>query len=467
MRTVLRHLRFAWLEYQDTRDGAVFAHSAVARLGFENALASLPKAKGSHTKREASNAGASKFTVKTFKSGSKKFNGLIAMPAEADAALFRTWVNSPAIDSGKLSSDPAAAEPIDLLVVSGHGGGGDVWGDGSGDWALIDFAAALGDNVDAPRSGRLKCVIVPSCTNVHEYNAPLWLPLFDHDDPVHLLLGYHDSYTGGSTGAYVMAKFVQAIVDNRSVSLIDAWKSANEAVKKVQPWAALVAKGAEGLNVEDWIAGKLPALSKVQDLRHFSADDPSGKDVKLIDENYDVRWVMGDGTVIDGSNNRAGDTKVGLFAGKPGKVRIKAKKADRKFKKGQEVYLFIYLYRETKKFDISDLLTFDAELLKDHPDTNTPVVTPEKGRTTRPEANNVDALRIVVPSDTDTIELGFTVKSSATTKFTGDGPGGTHGRFFLDFAFEVDRYTDPDTGREYVYGIQHSYPMIAGALLRK
>lgn len=466
MRTVARHLRMAWLEYQDTRDGAVFAHASVVRLGFENAFSLLPRG-ASRSIREATNLTGTQIRVRMFKGKTTTFRGLIGQPGSADQAVLEKWVSSPAVEGDSLVSDAAASNPIDLLVVSGHGSGGDVWGDGTGDWAEINLAEAFSANVAAKRSGRLKCVIVASCNNLHEDLAPAWLPMFNHDDPIYLLLGYEQSYTGGAIGAHVMARFVDAIVKNRKAPLIDAWKKANEAVRSPQPWAALVAKGAEAMNVEDWTAGTLPVLTNVHELIHFNGAHASGRRARLVDDKFDVSWVMADGTVIDMTNNSPGNTKVGLFAGKSAKIRIVAKKASLAFRKGQEVYLLVYLYRSSKAFDITDLLEIDPSLLAPHPGTGKPVVNPERGRTLREEAGNVDALRLAIPVDTDMVELDVTVKASATKKFKDDGPGGTHGRFLLHFVFDYQIYED--AGREVVF--PHidgdSYAATAGALLRK
>lgn len=467
MRTVLRHLRTAWLEYQDTRDGAVFAHASAARLGCENAFMLLPKGT-SRTTRKAGNLIDTKIRVRTFQSGKRSFDGVIAQPGPSDQATLEAWVTSPAIEGDTLVSDPAATSPIDWLVVSGHGSGGTVWGDGGGDFAEMNLAEAFNTNIGEARSGRLKCVLVPSCNNVHENLAPAWLPMFNHAEPVYLLLGYDHSYTGGAIGAHVMAKLVDAIVKNRKVPLVEAWQAANESMRSPQPWAALVAKGAEAMNVEDWIAGTLPVLSNVTELVHFNADHASGMPAKLVDESFEVSWVMADGTVIDMTNNSPSNTAVGLFAGKKGTIRIRAKQASKRFTKGQVAYLFVYLYRPSKAFDITDLLEVDASLLAAHPDTGQPVVDPERGRSFRDEAGNVDAFRLVFPADGDTLEIGFTVKPSATTKFKADGPGGTHGRFLLDFTHRFEMF-DAGGGREMVSADfeGNSYAATTGALLRK
>lgn len=468
MRALHRHLNFAWLEYQDSRDGAVFAHASTARLGFENALAALPRAGGSRSSKAATNFTDSRVVVRRFKTGRTTFRGLIAQPGEADQPLFERWLNSPAVEADKLVSDPGAAAPIDLLAISGHGSNGGVFGDGSGKYTELNVTKAFEDHSAEARSGRLKCLMVPSCNNLHEDMAPAWLPIFNHDQPVYVVLGYHQSYSGGAIGARVMAKFIDAIAKDRAIPLVEAWARANEAVSRQQPWAALTAQGAEGMNVEDWVADRLPALSRVQKLSHFDWFHPAGKPAKLIDENFEVRWVMSDGTVIDKSNNIGAETGVGLFEGQRGTVRIRAKRPAAKLQMGQEAYLLIYRYRSSKSLDIGHLLTFDSTLLAPHPDTGQPVVTPEKGKSGRDELDNVDAFLLVIPADTMTLELGFTIRSDATKKLAADGGGEVPDRFLLDFFHDFVLH-EIEPGRSIVAANLdgNSFAATAGALLRK
>ena len=392
--------------------------------------------------------------------------GLVGHPGEGDQPLFERWVTSPALDGDAFVADVAAPAPIDWLVVSGHGSNGGVWGDGSGDYAEINLSSAFTAHQAEARSGRLKCLMVPSCNNVHEDLAPAWLPLFNHDQPVYLVLGYHLSYAGGAIGAWVMAKFVDKLARNPSMPLVEAWQHANEAVRRTQPWAALVAKGAEGMNLEDWANGTLPTLSKVTELLHFNADHPAGKPAKLVDENYEVRWVMDDGTAIDMKNNLPGNAAVGLFDGRPGRISIRAKRASKAFRAGQEVFLFVYRYRPDKAVSVNDLLHFDADLLAPHPDMGQPVVTPVSGKAQY--RDDILGFRIVCPADADVLELGFTVESSATKAFKPDGPGGTYGRFLLEFFHDYEFYELVDENREIIAERLDgkSYAATAGALLR-
>ncbi|MEM6993626.1 MAG: hypothetical protein AAF721_24140 [Myxococcota bacterium] len=459
---MVRHLRCAWLEYQDIRDAIVFMHGATTRLGFENALASLPKGPGGPRTRQAANFPDLDIKVHKHKSGKATFRGFIAQPSPKDD--LSRWVCSPAVEGANLVLHSGATHPIDLLVVSGHGMAGMVWGDGSGDDVYFELSSAFTDHVAAPRAGNLKCLIIPSCNNVHEMMAPGWFSAFNHPKPVYMVLGYRDSYAGGATGARVMAKFVQLLKADRSQPIVDAWRAAN--VPRKQPWAALVAKGAEGMNVEDWVNDKLPKLTNVKDLVYFDDDNAGGKPAKLKNDKFESRWVMDDGTVIDINNNGLGDPDKGLFSGKKGTIRIKALKSELHFEKDEFCFLGIYLYRSSKKFSITDLLEFDPALLKNHPDTGKPVVSFEKGLM-RAEAGNVDALRIVIPKAGDTLELPFTVKADAAKKFKDDGPGGSHGRFLLDFGGPDDSFDEIDEDGDRSAGWFGEPAVTAGALLWK
>lgn len=429
MRSVGRHLRCAWLEYQDIRDAIVFVHGATARLGFENALAGLPKGRGGAKTRQAANLPDMRIRVRSHKSGKAVFRALVAQPTESDTKPLADWVSSPAIDGADFTSDPNSSNPLDLLVVGGHGMGGKVWSEGSDDAGELELSSAFSDHVGQARSGRLKCLMIPSCNNVHEMMAAGWISAFDHLQPLHLILGYHETYAGGATGARVMAKFLRQLSKSPSIPLVSAWRKANEPHK--QPWAALAAKGAEGMNLKDWVSDNLPALSHVTDLVYLDADSPSGRPASMGNKDHLARWVMADGTLLDSTNNRVTDTNKGLFSGAKGVIRIQALKTGTHFKVGEFAFLGIFRYRESKELDISDLLEFDASLLTPQASTGKPLLALEQGLLRG--GLGAQALKINIAAAGDTIELPFTVKADTSKHFKADGLGGTHGQFVLDF----------------------------------
>jgi len=69
----------------------------------------------------------------------------------------------------------------------------------------------------------------------------------------------------------------------------------------------------------------------------------------------------------------------------------------------------------------------------------------------------------VVPADSDRIELGFTIDKDAAKHFKNDGPGGTHGRFLLDF-FPPDEWR---MDGQRVVCFSSTLAAAHGALLRK
>lgn len=463
----------AWLEYEETGDGAAFTHYCTSRLRMRNAFASLPRAKGSSLVRAAGNVPDTEFKVCTFQDhGKKPLSGLIGLPAPADNAVFERWVTSPAISGGSLVTDPAAPEQVDLLVLSGHGSGGDIWGKATGAEARASAPHAFMRYESEQRSGRLKCLVSASCNNLHINAAPLWLSAFKHPQPVHVILGYEERYSGGSFGARALAEFGQLLAKSPKLPLVEAWRRANESIRPAQPWAALTAVAGETLNLHDWRRNSLPPLSNEESLLHFNADHPEGTDVELFDKNYEVRWVMDNAaqTVIDMENNYPGNSDVGLFVGRPAKIRIQSKLESKNFKQGQELYLLVHKYRDTIDVDISKIFEFDEMYLNPHPFTGEPIVALEAGRKQRPrghEAVVTDAIRIVVPSDTDRLELGFTIRATVADENKTDGPAGSYGRFLLEL---IHRPAIVETnGRHPVLALANgrSYAATAGALLYK
>jgi hypothetical protein len=461
MRAVVRHLNAAWLEYQHHGDGAVFMQAASARLGFKNALATLPRGPRGRSTRRASNLPDLKIRVREHTQGGSTFRGLMAQPGQAHKDALEKWVCSPAVEGDELVDDPNASDPIDWLAVSGHGTAGRVFGTGSGKYADIEMINAFIGGAGKPRSGRLKCIIVPACNNMNEHIAHAWFPAFNHEKPVYLILGYASRYKGHSVGARVMGRFVAKIAKDRTIPIIEAWAEANRASR--EPWAALVAKGAESMNVADWVAGNLPELSNVSELLYFNDDAPGGITPQMESDVWRLRWVMHDGTELESSNNGIRRTQNGLFAGRPGKIRIKSLHPTADFKQGHQLFLRIYLHRPDKSLDLDKLLEIDSSLLIPHPTNAQPLVIPEKGTSGRPDdVNHVDGFRIAVPADTDTVEIGFQIRQDAIKAFPAEGSG-AHGLFILEFA-PHGGWTQHSNG--FVDMLTKVYGATTGALLR-
>ena len=286
-----------------------------------------------------------------------------------------------------------------------------------------------------------------------------------------MILGYESRYSGGAIGARALAAFGDVLTERPGLPLIKAWRRANESVRPKQPWAALAAVAGENLNIRDWRRNHLPPLANAETLLHFNAAHPKGREARLEDERYAVRWVTDRGTEVTMENNQPGSDEVGLFAGRRARIVIRAKQEARKFKQGQHLQLFIYRYRSSKNIDLGDWFEFDSADLKPHPNTGVPVVVPEVGRVD-PAVRSLattDSLRIIVPQDGMRVELGLKVKPAAQLPDLRDGPSGTFGRFLLDLVHNPLLVDDPILGRPHIVPKEdggNTFEAAAGALLR-
>ena len=303
----------------------------------------------------------------------------------------------------------------------------------SGVDARTDLIRGIAKGITNPRSARTKVLIVASCTNVNDRLARFWLPAFNHESPLHLILGYESGYAGGAIGARVLGRFADKLVRFPREPIIQLWRSANTPNR--QPWAAIAAKGSEELSLDTWARGAAPALANVSQLTFFGESSASGVPVRLGSERFELRWVMDDGTVITPETSGSGHPEIGLFDGKAGQIRIRATRERDHFRSGEKAYLFIYRYRPEKPIDASNLLEFDRSLTEPHPNTGRPVVEFDpRPRDDIPEsAAQRSSYLITVPSDGGELTLPFRIREAATQSFAADGPGGSHGRFMLFF----------------------------------
>lgn len=426
VKAVLRGINYAWFEYQDHTDGVMFDRG-MRKLGARNLLSALtPDKTGARIV-----PGHPDLDIRTLSNG--KVKGLIGRPSTADADFLGTWMLNPGVEKGKLTSSDTA-EQADVVVFSGHGAMGNVWGDGNPSKIsnTIELAQQLGRNAPNSRSGRMTYLLVPACYNLSEHNCERWTPAFKMAKPLHAILGYEDSYAGGPTGAEVMRVFTDLMKDRKDATLVQLWKQANQAVKNKQPWAVLCHPDAAGNTARDLLERNLSNLRPTSDMTFISRSVPAGKTIAITPPDFTAHWVMTDGVVIDETNNAASNSSVGLFAGKSGALRITATKGE--FEKDDRVQVLIYHYRDTKDdMDINKLLTFDAKLLEKHAATGHPVVTllvdanPQKGTKNAKR----DGIEVHVPKRTKSLDLKFTVNADATKKFAADGPLGTHGLFVL------------------------------------
>lgn len=443
-----RTVRFAWFEYQHPGDGIMFDRG-MRRLGAKNILTGLPLKAGSRSQREQ--AGQPELDIRVLSFGGVQ--GTLGRPSDAEADFLGQWLFNPGLSAGKLTT-AATPTQANIIVFSGHGAVGDVWGDNhpNGDNNTIELAEQVKKNAPLARSGRMKYLFIPSCFNVAEFNNENWLPAFSMAKPLHGVFGYEDSYTGGPVGAEVMRRFTTSLGAKLDTPIVELWGAANEAVSRKQPWAALCHPSALSNTYRELRDDLLTDLPPSPTATMVSRTHPGGKTIGTVTLVFSTSWVSG-GTLIDETNNQASNSSVGLFAGQPGALRIRAHDPSQPFKKGDVVRVLVYHYRDSKPdMKIDKLLTFDASLLRNDPAVGGPIVklltdaNPVKGAAN----GNIDGVEIRIAADTRQLDLPFTVNANSTSHYPADGPSNTHGRFPLAiFPPNVD--TNQTSQRVYMY----------------
>jgi hypothetical protein len=404
LRSVNGDRHFAWLEFQDRRDGIAFA-AAIEGAGWKNLLREL---------RETRNAaGQTVFEddtralqVRLFKSTSGREQGVLWIPDDPDESD-RRWIQRPgAISSPRhalVSGDEAGARWADLLVLSGHGSKGKVYGtsyaelvrEPEGDERSWNVAGLLRDRT-SPRGRRLKYLLLPCCTNAGPAVAPMWLEAFRDrpaDEVLHGILGYAQMYPGDEVGANVMRRFVDLLfpplVSGRpprdEKTILQCWAEANRGLA----WGAvMLEEAALGDRMSQWISPEGlpdPREIKVKQYDEYTTEFPRPLDAshgiaitdaapahearfwvsKRGDEQTNLQEVDGfvfgwDGhdRVQVGNNDNWIDPQLGLDPGRAGKLVLSA--ASGRFEAGTTMTVVFYLYRETHEgMDLRTLLALD------------------------------------------------------------------------------------------------------------
>lgn len=431
---VVKPLHFAWLEFQDVRDGIVFCHTMADRLGAKNIFGNLPIDPANKQRRKPNNTPAVDvdFVVKTHQSGSKtKYQAIIGYPRSNSAAFLEEWILNPGLLNSELVVTDTA-EQADIISVSGHGSAGIVWGNGfaNAQNQALFLGSALSNKVSMARSGRMKMLIIPACYNGTFDAFEIWEKCFTRSEPIYWIFGYEKTYSGGETGAQVMNSFTRYIEANPQKPLLEAWHTANK--KYGQHWGAFVIKGAETISYSDWVSGKLPKLGSSADVVHYGEGIPTGVKAVANADPYRLRFLSSDRTVVNSGNNYM----LYLIPGDTGWIRIECEPGTPGLKQGDVIHLYTFLYRpDHGGAKMDKIFEFDASLTAVNAATNKPVVEflvndnpwmKAKG-SANPDAGIKNGLRVVVPSDTRTLELQFTVKTGLAAHFKKDGPNDYNG----------------------------------------
>ncbi|MFO0755934.1 MAG: hypothetical protein U0359_05560 [Byssovorax sp.] len=393
LRCLNRDRFFAWLEFQDPRDGAAFS-AGFTSMGWQNLLGGLREKKGARGQVIYEDARRS-LEVRVYRSTSGKEQGALWTPDDSDD-FTRRWILRPGVVSSPEPSLTADDEPgarfADLVIVSGHGSKGRVYGDALGRaagerppgerrWYLANL---MGDR-DAPRGKRLKYLIVPACTNCGPGVAPMWLDAFRDrapDEVLHGVLGYAQAYPGDEVGAIIMRRFVDLVFPpltggkppRDEKTILQCWAEANK--RSGAGWGAvMLTDAARHDRMSQWLSQEGlpdPTGAEVRQYDDMSTRFPAplGDDdgVVVSDDppDYEARfWVSKRGDAQDnlqrvdglvlgwdgrehircGNNDNFIDPQLGLDPGRVGKLVLSAKRGA--FSAGTTMTVVVYLYRET------------------------------------------------------------------------------------------------------------------------
>ncbi len=418
----------AWLEYQDPRDAVAHIRGFHSHLGFDNLFFPGLPFKGT-SKITLTSSNLSKFEVRKEKFLSK-LKAFIGIPHDDDLSFLQRWVCNPGIESNKLNNT-TLSEVSDILSVSGHGTIGWVFGDrfSSGDQQQIHLPTAYNKRGGTHLTGRLKLLMIPACTNVAFENSVRWENALIGPNPIHIILGYHDSYSGDHLGGLVQKKFAEILSKDIDKPIIEAWREANMAVSRPQPWAAITTDLFRNESILDW-ASIGPPSPGTAPLIHFDEKNPGGRTVP-VSFDFNVQFINDTSTVITHLNSATG---ANLNAGKSGKLRITANSTP--FKSGDVLHVLFYLFRPTKlKMDLDKFLIFDPSHFSSG--LISKVVDGNSRKSSSP-TGKPDGIKINVSTTTSQIELDFTVFGTPVPFWLGSngllqGPNGSVGVFVPGF----------------------------------
>jgi len=389
---------FAWLEFEDARDGVALAFG-LEGMGWKNLLTDLRSEGGGVYVDD--NRG---LQVRVLHAPAKAEQGAIWIPGESDA-FTEQWIRKPGVLASPRHTLVFGGEPdtrwADLLVVSGHGSKGKVYGDAYSRLMKEDglrerswnVAGMLRDRA-TPRGTSLKYLILACCTNAGVAVGPMWLPVFEGrplDQVLHGILGYAQMYPGDEIGAGVMRRFVDLLfpekVDGKpplsEKTILQCWAEANHGAA---PWGAvMIEESAKNDRMSQWVspAGLPdPTSVTVKQYDEFTTDFPrpldDGHGIVLTDAPPDVEarfWVSkrgddqknlqlvdgfafvwdGHDVVQAGNNDNFIDPQLGLDPARVGKIVLSARSGA--FVSGTTMTVVFYLYRETHEdMDLATLL---------------------------------------------------------------------------------------------------------------
>jgi hypothetical protein len=432
-RVVKRHLRYAWFEYEDPRDGIAFDRGfSSGEIGGRNLLHDLPPHSSDPRRKVSANLPG--LEIGWLRSADNpNEQGLVARPSDAQNAFLVQWALNPGVANGQLTFG-AAQEQADVVIFSGHGAGGTVMGSASGSFVQIDLARGFAQHASTPTSGRVKYLILPACKLAAFDCVRYWLPILRKQKPFHGVLGYDGPYPGDAIGAVAIRNFLRAIRTNPAVPILNAWASGNSGL----PWGAIQLADSRQDSIQRWVTDGLPEPNPSAAIRHYNRTTlaTGGRVFEQFGSVYSIRFAMADGTEIQMSNNDASSPTIGLFPARPGSLIIRALPTGMTFEPGQTFRVIFYRYRpEHPEMDLDKLLQFDSTLFSAGPD-NHPTIRKVVDANPKKQGGpngRVDGIDVQVHAQTREVRLPFAVRSASDIAYYSiDGlNAASRGRFAL------------------------------------
>jgi hypothetical protein len=152
-------------------------------------------------------------------------------------------------------------------------------------------------------SPNLKYVIFAACRQLDgKQQQALWARAMRSHNPLHGILGYHDTSPAPVGCIPINRRFVQELSKGRSI--LEAWRKAHEGGSYADNWAALIHESALNDSVTQWSqTGTLassPSPSGI--IRYFDSENPDGREVtepvRFIDMSFQNTTDFGAGSEL-------------------------------------------------------------------------------------------------------------------------------------------------------------------------
>jgi hypothetical protein len=362
-------------------------------------------------------------------------NAILILPDtnEEHEKFLTRWIFSPGVkvisdDLARLTYDDDADYMADIVVVSGHGGGGAFFSEQQGR-GRMDLKNAMVNEKDVGKThtNSLKYILFPACSNCRFGLKDAWLKAFTKEQPIRGILGYMGGYPGEPDGAKIMKSFAKALREKKC-TVLEAWKEANEVYGKKDSWAAFIHDDAKNDTMHDWVSGNLSELDKTKKVRWYNGHTYERGGVEASDSPSEIEAIFYQGgKPITLNNNGLSNDDVGFFPGGKGNLLIKRNKGI--FLQGDTISIIFYFYRPEKdKMDLTKLLKFDEQ--KVYPDSLRHLNDDD-------HTYHMDGFEYLINADEVTeVIISYTVLEESVKYYTsygeiGSGSEGVHGYFWI------------------------------------